>query len=83
MVPIKKLSEKEASLKIKPWITKGILTSIKVWNKLDLRYLVSKTPIKKSLLLRRDKQYRNLIVLYHNLTSSIQAFVWTLHLRET
>ena len=62
MAPVKKLSKKEASLRIKPWITKGIITSIKVRDKLYHRYLAAKSPINKSLLLDKYIQYRNLIV---------------------
>ena len=44
MAPVKKLSKKEASLKMKPWITKGIITSIKVRDKLYKKYMITKTP---------------------------------------
>ena len=44
MAPVKKLSKKEASLKMKPWITKGIITSIKVRDKLYKKYMIAKTP---------------------------------------
>ena len=44
MAPVKKLSKKEASLKVKPWITKCIITSIKVRDKLYKKYMIAKTP---------------------------------------
>ena len=59
MAPIKLLSKKEANLKSKPWITKGILKSIKVRDKLYKRYLSGNS---KDIYLQKYKQYRNLIV---------------------
>ena len=58
MAPIKPLSRKEANLKIKPWITKGILKSIKIRDRLYKKYLSKKS----NILLQKYKQYRNLIV---------------------
>ena len=58
MAPIKPLSKKEANLKIKPWITKGILKSIKVRDRLYKKYLSKKS----NIYLQKYKQYRNLIV---------------------
>ena len=47
---------------MEPWITKGIITSIKVRDNLYKKYMVAKTPSNKSLLLNKYKQYHNLIV---------------------
>ena len=60
--PIKKISNKEIKLKTKPWITKGILTSIKIKNKLYKKYCKAKNESVKSNLFDSFKTYRNLII---------------------
>ena len=59
--PFKKLSKREIKLKSKPWITKGILKSIKIKNKIHKKFLKAKDPIRKENLLNTFKIYRNYI----------------------
>ena len=60
--PIKKISNREIKLRTKPWITKGILTSIKIKNKLYKKYCRAKDELRKVNLLYSFKSYRNLII---------------------
>ena len=60
--PIKKLSKRQLKLATKPWITKGILTSMKIRDNLFREYLESSSPNIKIFLHSRYKQYRNRIV---------------------
>ena len=50
-MPWRKLNKKEIRLQTKPWITHGILTSIKRRDKLLRKYIEAKDPIRKELLL--------------------------------
>ena len=62
MAPYKKLTKKDTALQQKPWITKGILTSM---TKRDIFYkdfATEKDPTKKARLGLIYKSYRNLIV---------------------
>ena len=54
-VPLKKLSKKEIKLQAKPWITKGLRTSIALKNKLYKKYLKSKN----TYYFQKYKSYRN------------------------
>ena len=62
MAPIKLLTKKEINSNSKPWITKGILTSMKVRDKIYKKFLSGKSPDTKNFHLNKYKQYRNLIV---------------------
>jgi len=55
--PFKILTKKEAELERKPWITKGILTSTRIKNKLFKQYKKHKT----NELYKRFKKYRDTI----------------------
>ena len=62
MAPMKKLTKKEMSLKHKPWISLGILTSMKTRDKLLKDFLNETNITKKNELLIKYKKYRNTIV---------------------
>ena len=61
MAPIKKLSKKEIEFKQKPWLTKGILKSIKIRDKIYKKFLAAKDPLNKQKLFRDFKIKRNII----------------------
>ena len=60
--PLKKLTKKQIKTMSKPWITQGLLTSIKKRNQLHKLFIKSKNPIEKLTHENRFKQYCNLIV---------------------
>ena len=57
--PLKKMSLKERKLKLKPWITKGILISIDNKNKTYRKYCRAKDENRKYELHTLFKQYQN------------------------
>ena len=57
--PLKKMSLKERKLKLKPWLTKGTLTSINNKNKSYRKYCRAKDQNRKHELHTLFKQYRN------------------------
>ena len=59
--PFKLLTKKEMKSFSKPWITKGILTSINAKNKLHKKYLKSTNATSKNELFLKFKNYRNSI----------------------
>ena len=61
-IPLKKLSNKGFKRKFKPWITNGILKSLKKRSDLHSRYLRAKDIHNKQLLFDRFKIYRNMLV---------------------
>ena len=63
--PVKKLSHKEKKSLSKPWLTKGILQSIKQKNVLYRKFIKTKDLTKRELLLQNFKVYKNTI---HKLT---------------
>jgi hypothetical protein len=62
MAPYKKLTKKELSLQYKPWITTGILTSMKKRDIFYKDFATEKDPGKKKRLGDIYRSYRNLIV---------------------
>ena len=62
MAPIKKLTQKEQGLKNRPWITSGILTSMKKRDKLYKDLTLEKDPIRRTEISLSYKQHRNEIV---------------------
>ena len=62
MAPFKKLTKKELSLQRKPWITHGILNSMKIRDKIYKEYACEKDETKKRELCTLYKEYRNKIV---------------------
>ena len=59
--PVKKLSHKEKKSLSKPWLTKGILQSIKQKNVLYRKFIRTKDLTKRELLLQNFKIYKNTI----------------------
>ena len=57
--PLKKMSLKECKLKLKPWLTKAILTSVNNKNKTYRKYYREKGQNRKHELHTLFKQYRN------------------------
>ena len=60
--PEKKLNKKEYKLSLKPWITQGIQTSIKLRDKFYKKYINEKNLTLKTLLHSKFKTYRNNLV---------------------
>ena len=63
--PVKKLSHKDKKSLSKPWLTKGILQSIRQKNVLYRKFIRTKDLTKRELLLQNFKFYKNTI---HKLT---------------
>ena len=61
-VPLKKLNKKEMRLQAKPWITPGIIRSIKVRDKFLRRYILAKESTYKDRLHMHYKSLRNKII---------------------
>ena len=61
-IPLKKVSNKSFKNRFKPWITHGILKSLKKRSDLHSRYLRAKDPERKQLIYHRFKIYRNMLV---------------------
>ena len=61
-IPLKKVSNKNFKQKFKPWITKGILKSLKKRQDLHNRFIRAKTIDSKQFLYDRFKRYRNMLV---------------------
>ena len=70
-VPLVKLTRKQEKLFAKPWITKGILTSVRVRDKLFKDYLNTSDLDLKSYLHQSYKLYRNRIVSLLRLSKKI------------
>jgi len=62
MAPMKKLTRKELSLKQNPWITYGIIKSMKRRDQLYKDVLSEKDPGKKKNIYDKYKKYRNMII---------------------
>ena len=67
-MPWKKLNKKELRLQAKPWITAGILTSIRRRDKLLHKWITAKDPVRKDLLRTEYKTLRNRITYIINLS---------------
>ena len=61
-LPLKKMSIKTFKRRFKPWITKGILKSIKKRNELHSRFMRANDIERKNALYQRFKFYRNMLV---------------------
>ena len=61
-IPLKKVSNKRFKRGFKPWITIGILKSLRKRSDLHSRYLRAKDPERKQSLYHRYKVYRNMLV---------------------
>ena len=62
MAPVQKLTKKEIGLSNRPWITFGILASMKQRDKLYKEYTLEKTPQKNNEIFELYKQHRNEII---------------------
>ena len=67
-MPWRKLNKKEIRLQTKPWITNGILNSIKRRDKLLRKYINAKDPGRKELLRTEYKTLRNRITYTINMS---------------
>ena len=61
--PIQKLAKAQSKLKSKPWLTRGIMTSIKKKNKIYKKFIKAKNSTEKNILYE-FKNYRNLSLNY-------------------
>ena len=61
-IPLKKLTKKQIKTMSKPWITQGLLTSIKKRDQIHKLFIKSKDLQEKLILEKQFKKYRNLIV---------------------
>ena len=61
MAPVRKLTKKEINLRQTPWLTNGILKSMKSRDKLHSKFLKAKDPITKERRFIEFKRSRNLI----------------------
>ena len=59
--PYKQMTKNQIKLKQKPWITSGILRSIKIKDLTHKKYLRAKNGIKKDALFVKFKTYRNVV----------------------
>ena len=59
--PLRKVSQRELKLQHKPWITKGILCSIRKRDIIFRQFKKCVNPVRKSNLLNKYKTYRNQI----------------------
>jgi len=71
-LPLKKVSKKDYKRNFKPWITHGILTSMKRRDKLFGKYIKAKSPEGKLSLHREYKSLRNKIIFL--ISESKQTF---------
>ena len=62
LAPIKKLTKKERNLLKRPWITEGILTSIRQRDKMNKLWMKEKDVYKKETIHKQYKLRRNLII---------------------
>ena len=63
MAPYKKISRNELRLNQRPWITKGLLVSMKKRDELLKQSACEKNPLYKNLLYEDYKKYRNMITI--------------------
>ena len=61
MAPLKKLSKKEISLKNKPWISQGILKSMKERDKIYKKFTIETDESRKDEIYKKYKYFRNKI----------------------
>ena len=59
--PIQKFTKAELKLKSKPWLTRGIMTSIKKKKKIYKKIIKAKKSTEKNILCNEFKCYRNLV----------------------
>ena len=59
--PIQKLTKAQSKLKSKPWLTRGIMTSIKKKNIIYKKFIKAKNSTEKNILYNEFKNYWDLI----------------------
>ena len=80
MAPIKKLTKKEVRLQKRPWITNGILISMKNRDKTYKEFIKEKDPALRNTLHTRYKRMRNLIIsLIRNSKKDYYSFYFEQH----
>ena len=62
-MPTKKFLKKESNNHTKPWLTQGILKSIKIENRIYKQFCTCSNPDKKLDLHLKFKKYRNSVVV--------------------
>ena len=62
MAPIRKLTKREQKLKINPWITSGLLKSMRDRDKLYKQFTKESDQVKKNDIFSIFKKKRNLII---------------------
>ena len=62
MAPYKKLTKKELTLKQNPWISPGIIASMKIRDQLHKEFLNEKNANRKEEIHTKYKKYRNMII---------------------
>ena len=62
MAPYRKMTHKEIRLEQRPWVTQGLLVSMRVRDNLYKQLAIKKDPIEKEVTLHLYKRYRNMIV---------------------
>ena len=62
MAPYRKMTQKEIRLEKRPWITQGLLVSMRVRDSLYKQLQLKKDPIDKDVISKSHKHYRNMIV---------------------
>ena len=71
--PLKTLTIQEKKLRLKPWITTGILTSVKTKNRIYRKFLRTKNTTTKQQLHDHFKYYRNNLT---NITKASKAIYY-------
>ena len=80
MAPIRKLSKREIKLKQNPWITQGLLKSMRDRDKMYKQFTKETDPVKKHGFFTTYKQKRNLIITL--LRQSKASYTLPLFLRK-
>ena len=68
--PIQKLNKAESKLKSKPWLTRGIMTSIKKKKKIYKKFIKVKNSTEKNILYNEFKRYRNLVTILNRISKA-------------
>ena len=68
--PLKRIRVRDLPNPGNPWITKGLINSMRIRNKLHKSFLAAKNPESKSFYLERFKKYRNTITTLSRISIS-------------
>ena len=77
--PIQKLTKAELKLKSKPWLTRGIMTSIKKKKKIYNKFIQAKNSTEKNILYNEFKHYRNLVTKLSRISKAKYYHYFTDH----